>query len=120
MESWIINLFKFNVDKLPDDASNKEDLINLKEIGNMKMKFESMVLENFGSKRLETYSKLAEKTQVVLLTFSTDYLCEAGFSFLVYLKNKYQNWLETAENDLRVAWSNRQPQYEKLVDMKKQ
>ena len=31
MESWIINQFKFNVDKLPDDESYKEDLIDLKE-----------------------------------------------------------------------------------------
>ena len=28
MECWIINLFKFNVDKLPDDESYKENLIN--------------------------------------------------------------------------------------------
>ena len=31
MESWIIDLFKFDVDKLPDDDSYKEDLIDLKE-----------------------------------------------------------------------------------------
>ena len=61
MESWIIGLYKFNVDKLPDDKSYKEDLIDLKESRNMKMEFELMVLENFQSAGLETYPKLAEK-----------------------------------------------------------
>ena len=31
MESWIIDPFKFNVEKLPDDESYKEDSIDLKE-----------------------------------------------------------------------------------------
>ena len=107
MENWIINnSFKFNVNKLPDDESYKEDLIDLKESQNMKMEFESMVLENFRSAGLKTYPKLAEKA---LLPFLTTYLCKAGFFFLVYLKNKYQYWLETVENKLRVALSNRQP-----------
>ena len=81
------------------------------------MEFESMVLDNFWSIQLETYPKLAEKALAVLLPFSTC-LCKAGFSSLVYLKNKYRNRLETMENDLCIALSNRQPQYEKLVDMK--
>ena len=120
METWIIDPFKFNVDTLPDDESYKEDLIDLKESRNMKMEFESMVLDNFWSIQLETYPKLAEKALAVLLPFSTTYLCEAGFSSLVYLKNKYRNRLETVENDLRIVLSNRQPRYEKLVDMKRQ
>ena len=45
----------------------------------MKMKFESMVLENFWSAKLETCPKLAEKALAVLLPFSTTYLREAGF-----------------------------------------
>ena len=45
MESWIIDPFTFNADKLPDDESCKEDLIDSKESRNMKMKCESMVLE---------------------------------------------------------------------------
>ena len=114
MESWIIDSFKFNVDKLPDDESYKEDLIDLKESRNMKREFELMVLENFWSARLETYPKLAEKALAVLLPFSTIYLCEAGFSSLVYLKNKYQDRLETVENELPVALSNRQPLYKNL------
>ena len=109
METWIINPFKFNVDTLPDDESYKEDLIDLKESRNMKMEFELMVLDNFWSIQLETYPKLAEKALAVLLPFLTTYLCKAGFSSLVYLKNKYRNQLETMENDLRIALSKRQP-----------
>ena len=119
MKTWIIDLFKFNVDKLPDDESYKEDHINLKESRNMKMEFGSMVLHNFWSIALKTYPKLAEKVLAVL-PFSTTCLCKAGFSSLVYLKNKYRNRLETVENDLGIALSNRQPRYEKLEDTKRQ
>ena len=31
IETWIIDLFKLNVDTLPDDESYKKDLIDLKE-----------------------------------------------------------------------------------------
>ena len=61
MKSWIFDPFKFNTDKLPDDESYKKDLINLKESRNMKMEFESMVLERFWSAKLETYPKLVKK-----------------------------------------------------------
>ena len=67
-----------------------------------------MVLDHFWSIQLEIYSKLAEKALAVL-PFLTTYLCQVGFSSLVYLKNKYRNQLETVENDLRIALSNRQP-----------
>ena len=39
---------------------------------------------------------------------------------MVLLKNKYRNRLETVENELCVALSDRQPRYEKLIDMKRQ
>ena len=62
MKSWIINPFKFNVGKVPDDKSYKENLINLKESRNMKMEFESIVLEIFLSAGLKTYPKLVKKS----------------------------------------------------------
>ena len=43
---------------------------------------------------------MAEKALAVLFPFATTYLCEAGFSSLVYLKNKDRNRLETMENEL--------------------
>ena len=45
MESWIVDPFMFKVDKLPNDKSCSEDLIDVKESQNIKMDFESMVLE---------------------------------------------------------------------------
>ena len=97
MKSWIIIPFRFNVDKLHDDESYKEVLIDLKESRNMKMEFESMVSKNFLSTGLKTYPKLAKKALTVLLSSSTNYICEAGFSSPVHLNNKYQNRLETVE-----------------------
>ena len=70
MEKWIIDPFKFNVYKLPDDESYKEDLTDLKESQNMKMEFELMVLEN---------TKLAEKARAVFLPFSIFIYAKPGF-----------------------------------------
>ena len=61
MTSQIIDPFKFNVDKLPDDEIYKEDLIDLKKSRNIKLEFELMVLENFWSAGLET-SKVGRKS----------------------------------------------------------
>jgi len=41
----------------------------------------------------------------ILVPFATTYLCESGFSSLLYLKNKYRNRLNPSK-DLRVALSN--------------
>ena len=62
-------------------------LIDLKKSRNMIMEFEAMILYNFWSIQLETYRKLAEKVLAVFFffSFSTIYLCKAGFSSLVYL-----------------------------------
>ena len=57
----VIDPFELNEDKLPDDESYKEDLIDLKESRNMKIEFEPMALENFQSAGLETNPKLAKK-----------------------------------------------------------
>ena len=40
MKSWIIDPFKFNVDKLSDDESYKEDFNNLKKSRNIKTEFQ--------------------------------------------------------------------------------
>ena len=52
-KSWIIDPFEFNVDKLLNDKSYKEDLIDLKESRNIKIEFESMAWRA----GLETYPR---------------------------------------------------------------
>ena len=53
METWIIDPFKFNIDKHPG-----KDLIDLKESRNMKMEFETMVLDNFWKNLTGNISKV--------------------------------------------------------------
>ena len=71
METWIIDPFKFNVDTLSDDESYKEDLIDLKKSRNMKMEFESMVLDNFWSIQMETYPKLSSGSSSSFFDYSS-------------------------------------------------
>ena len=40
----------------------------------------------------------------VIVRFSSTYLCEAAFSTLVFIKNKYRNRMDV-ENDMRCALS---------------
>jgi hypothetical protein len=48
-----------------------------------------------------------------LLEFSTTYLCECGFSSVIYLKNKYRNRL-SIEPDLRLKLTKIEPDIRKL------
>ena len=83
MESWIIDPFKFIVDKLPDGESYKEGLIDLKESRNMKMKFELMVLENFWSAGLEHIQSWQKKHEQ--FSFLSRLLIHAKPDFLPWL-----------------------------------
>ena len=52
-----------------------EDLINMRNNTEIKMKFSNDSLENFWASQLETYPVLAKKALTVLVPFATTYLC---------------------------------------------
>ncbi len=48
------------------------------------------------------------------MPFVTSYLCEQGFSSMIYVKNKFPSQLKDLDNRLRLKLSNIEPDFTKL------
>ena len=55
----------------------------------------------------------------LLIQFTTTYLCESGFSAVVYIKMKNRNQLD-AQHDMRITLSKIIPQFNNLIQAKQQ
>lgn len=85
--------------ELPD--SNIESIIELSCDTTLKDIFDKIPLMDFWLSYGQKYPVLAEKAIKFLMSFVATYKCEASFSTLVFLKNKYRNLLEV-ELDPRI------------------
>ena len=65
------------------------------------------------------YPSVFKQAIIFLLPFITSYLCESGFSELLYINNKYRNRISVDE-DLRIKLSSIDPDIENLVKDKQQ
>jgi hypothetical protein len=75
--------------------------------------FKKMDLTEFWLVRWKKYPPTSVKAVKLLLVFSTTYLCECGFSSIMYIKNKYRNRL-SIEPDLRLNLTKIEPDIQKL------
>ena len=85
----------------------------------MKLSYASTSLENFWCKTQIDFRGLAKRALNVLVPFSTTWLCESGFSSLLYMKNKDRNLLNP-ENELRISLTHKEPRFEKLIEKRKE
>ena len=60
---------------------------------------------------------LHEKALKMLIAFLSSYSCKMGVSALAFMKDKYRNRLD-AEHPMRLALSDVEPQFQKLVKVK--
>ena len=113
-EFWIRDPFSFE-DTLPETLipSEKDELIEISCDESLKQTFKRMDLTDFWLARRNEYPLIADKAVKFLMVFATTYLCECGFSSLVYIKNKYRNKLNV-EPDLRLKLSQLKPDIKKL------
>ena len=118
-ETWIVNPFAFKLEKMGDEDEGKEHLIEMQASQSMKLLYESSSLETFWCSVQTGYPALAKRALQVLFPFATTWLCESGFSSLIYLKNKYRNTLDP-ENDLRIVLSHKVPRFEQIIAKHKQ
>ena len=77
--------------------------------------FNRLSLEEFWLKYLAIYHNVSLLALRVIVRFSSTYLCEAAFSTLEFIKNKYRNRMDI-ENDMRCAISMTPPRIKKLVE----
>ena len=107
--------YKCKVDELPEDL--QEEFLELTNNSFAKIEYNSLSLNYFWVKMLPVYPKISKVSLLILIPFSSTYLCEAGFSSLLAIKTKQRNKLES-EGDLRCALSKTDPRLTKLVGKK--
>uniref|UniRef100_UPI00358F611A protein FAM200C-like n=1 Tax=Myxine glutinosa TaxID=7769 RepID=UPI00358F611A len=120
VEPWIQDPFTILIDDIDDDNELKDDLIELKASGRLKMQFSTIASPSeFWASNYEAFPNLAAKALRMTLPFVTTYLCEAGFSALVVMKTKLRARLDVGP-DMRVALSKTAPRIKRLVEEKQE
>ena len=120
VDPWIQNPFTIPIDDIDDDNEIKDDLIELKACGSLKMQFSTVASSSeFWADNYEAFPNLAEIALRMTLPFVTSYLCEAGFSALVVMTTKLRARLDVGI-DTRVALSKTVPRIKLLVEEKQE
>jgi len=104
---WVLNPFVYDADNLPEELTTiaQEELISLAMDVNLKQRFKLLTPQEFWLTAGKQHTELYQEATKMFLRFATSYLCEKGFSTLIYLKNKYRSRLEV-EHDMRIKLSN--------------
>ena len=100
-----------------EDLENflQDEFIELKNNSDFKKIFDEVTIEQFWVLIQHKYQLIGEWVLRFLVQFSSTYLCESGFSHLVYLKNKYRNKLEV-KYQLILAISSIKPRIKYCVE----
>ena len=115
--TWIRDPFNVNFDSLSLSFEERDELINLSCDDALTTLWKTSTLERFWCSQKIEYPHLTSRAIRLLLPFTSTYLCETGFSSLIYLKNKYRNRLSIAD-DLRLRLTNLEPDITSLVASK--
>ncbi|KAG7156439.1 Zinc finger BED domain-containing protein 5-like 8, partial [Homarus americanus] len=100
---------------IPDDGQH--EFLDLRNESAVRDLYEEKYLTVFWCSMYQSYPKVSEIALRVILSFSTTYLCESGFSILLQLKNKIRNRLHV-DPDMRGALSVTQPRINRLTERK--
>ena len=114
---WIRNSFNVKVDNSVLKGNELEELTEISCDRILTIGFMQQQLSKFWLTVASKYPLLSQKAVKILLPFATTYLCEAGFSALTNLKNKYRSRL-APENDLRLCLSLISPRIDGLCKAK--
>ena len=98
------------------NLKEEEELIDIRNNNNIKLLHREMPLDEIWIKIQNEYPNIGEKALVILLLlqFSTTYLCETAFSVLTNLKTRKRERLLVVEEEMRVALSNVCPNIKKI------
>lgn len=110
---WVRNPFFANVTTVEMPIQLKEQLIELNTDTGLRTRFENLSLEQFWVAVREEFPSVTACALRILVRFPSTYLCEMGFSRLVYLKNKFRNRLNVSA-DLRLQLSSKKPDFGNL------
>ena len=105
--SEVVNMFN-------GDVSTQEEFIALKNDSTAEDAFKEKSLPAYWSAMVDSYPRAASAAIRLLMPFPSTWLCEAGFSALLGIKNKARNKL-IIEPDLRCALATTEPRIDELV-----
>ena len=69
-------------------------------------------LADFCLRRRSTHPLLSDRALNFIMPSITSYLCEQGFSFMLYVKNKYITRINDLDINLRLRLAKIQPNFE--------
>lgn len=118
-EVWIENPFIVDFSSMSDEDEAKEEFAELRACSLLKSKQQTESLEEFWCSRLEEFPILTNRAMKVMIPFVTTYVCEAGFSTMLNIKNKNRNRLDIM-HDMRVALSITKPRFDDMIKPKQQ
>ena len=105
--SEVVNMFN-------GDVSTQEEFIALKNDSTAEDAFKEKSFPAYWSAMVDSYPRAASVAIRLLMPFPSTWLCEAGFSALLGIKNKARNKL-IIEPDLRCALATTEPRIDELV-----
>ncbi|KAF2349942.1 hypothetical protein FHG87_019300, partial [Trinorchestia longiramus] len=102
---WIIHLFSVPDEAIhDDDFPAKEEWITMRANEALKIELQNQNADSFWISRVADSPTLSKRALKLLVSFSTTYLCEKGFSTVLGMKTRKRTRLNVA-NDARLALS---------------
>ena len=116
---YITNFFSVAPHNLAVGTDEQEELIDLQEDNDAKIRHRDRSVINFWLDVAASYSTLASRAVSQLLIFSSTWKCEQGFSTFLNIKSKKRNRLVAPMYDFRCAVSeSTKPRIDRLMDNK--
>lgn len=81
---------------------------------NLKLMHMQLPLDEFWIQIKNEYPQVPKQTLIILMQFSTSYLCELGFFVLTNIKTNKRERLQTIEEEMRVCLSTVQPNSKRI------
>ena len=110
---WVRNPFVFGAsNNVQLSIKEEEEFTDICNDRTLRLKHKEVELETFWIQISDEYPQIAKKALIILLQFSTSYLCESGFSALTNIKCTNRQRLETVEEEMIVCLSSVRPNIE--------
>ena len=112
---WVGNPFVDVPSNIGFKLCEEEELATISSDRSLKIKHSAVDIDTFWISIQKEFPALAEKALLVLLQFSTSYLCELGFSNLNNITNRERERLRSTEEEMRVCLSYIRPNIQEVI-----
>ncbi|KAF2350211.1 Ribonuclease H-like domain [Trinorchestia longiramus] len=111
---WIIHPLSVPDEAIHDDDFPAKEWITMRANEALKIELQNQNADSFWISRLADSPILSKRALKLLVSFSTTYLCEKGFSTVLGMKTKKRTRLNVA-NDARLALSTTKPRIPQIA-----